>query len=76
LVVSTRWAVSAAIFFCWVKIALGALVVLLGIWEVITLNLLGGLLTIVVGSILIVGLAFWTLSVLRAIRQDSTVAEG
>ena len=75
LVVAGRRALSAGILFCWVKMGLGAALVLVGVWEVITLSPLVGLYLIAVGSIAGIGLAYWTLMVLRVIAQQSRTPE-
>ena len=64
-------ALRIAIVSCWVKMALGALLVFLGAWEIVTLNVVGGLILIAIGLIAGIGLAYWTLKVLLSIARAS-----
>jgi len=75
LLVAGQWALTVGIVSCWVKMALGAVLVLLGVWEIVTLDVLNGLLLIAVGLTIGIGLAYWTMAVLKAISRESLATE-
>ncbi len=75
LLVAGQWALTVGIIACWVKMALGAVLVLLGVWEIVTLDILNGLLLIAVGLTIGIGLAYWTMAVLKAISRESLATE-
>ena len=73
LLMAGAWAREVGILASWLKIGLGGIVMVLGALSVLTLNILDGLITIVIGAAN-AGVGFWTIVVLGTIAQEQRAA--
>ncbi len=72
LLVAGAWARKIGIFAGWLRVVLGGIIVVVGLWQLLTLNVLSGLYVMALGLVAGVGLGYWTVSVLRAISAART----
>jgi hypothetical protein len=69
LLIADGWAMKIGIVAGWLKVVFGAILVLLGLWQVVTLNVLTGIFAMALGLVAGIGLGYWTVIVLQAISS-------
>ena len=56
----------------WLRVVLGGVLILFGLWEIVTLNVLGGLFLIGLGASSGIALGYWTIVVLSQINLEAS----
>lgn len=72
LLVGGSAARTVAINVSWLRIAWGILLILLGIWEVLTLNVWLGFFMVALGALIGVALGYWTIKVLIRVNFEAS----